>query len=134
MTLKELNTKAWEIRREAANRLGCKVMEVSWRECLILAKKELNKPIIITPTKPIVTLKGLFNAFQFTLVIITLFCIYSFHIPLAFAFISAIMGFSSFCAHCFTAHAFVYAGLFGIIIHGSVLICHGHIIKMDRIR
>ena len=35
---KELNLKAWQIRRNAAKRFNCKVMEISWSECLRIAK------------------------------------------------------------------------------------------------
>ena len=32
--------KAWKIRREAAVRFGCGVMEISWKECLKMASEE----------------------------------------------------------------------------------------------
>lgn len=35
----ELNVKAWQIRRNAAKRFSCKVMEISWSECLRMAKQ-----------------------------------------------------------------------------------------------
>lgn len=35
----ELNKKAWNIRRNIAKRLNCKIMAVSWKECLIKAKE-----------------------------------------------------------------------------------------------
>ena len=34
----DINIKAWKIRRNAAKRFNCKVMEISWKECLIEAK------------------------------------------------------------------------------------------------
>lgn len=35
----DTNKKAWLIRRKSAKNLGCKIMEVSWKHCLKLAKK-----------------------------------------------------------------------------------------------
>lgn len=35
----EINSKAWRIRRNAAKRFNCKVMEISWKECLRMAKE-----------------------------------------------------------------------------------------------
>ena len=35
-----INKKAWNIRRNAAQRLNCKIMEVSWKECLRMAKED----------------------------------------------------------------------------------------------
>lgn len=37
--LSQLNKKAWAIRKRAAKRLNCKVMQVSWKECLRMAKE-----------------------------------------------------------------------------------------------
>jgi hypothetical protein len=34
----EINRKAWAIRKNAAKRFNCPVMEISWKECLIEAK------------------------------------------------------------------------------------------------
>lgn len=43
------NKKAWEIRRKAAKNLGCKVLEISWKHCLKLAKSlnlnDVNKAV-----------------------------------------------------------------------------------------
>jgi len=36
----KINKKAWNIRRNAAKRLNCKIMEVSWGECLRMAKED----------------------------------------------------------------------------------------------
>lgn len=35
----EINSKAWTIRKHAAKRFNCKIMEVSWKECLRMAKE-----------------------------------------------------------------------------------------------
>ena len=35
-----INKKAWNIRRNAAQRFNCKIMEVSWKECLRMAKED----------------------------------------------------------------------------------------------
>jgi len=52
MKLTELTKSAWKIRREAATKWGCKIMEISWKGCLIMAsevKKTLNlEKIFIT--------------------------------------------------------------------------------------
>lgn len=37
-----INKRAWIIRRDAANRLQCAIMDVSWKDCLILAKTNDN--------------------------------------------------------------------------------------------
>ncbi len=37
--LSKLNKKAWNIRRNSAKRFGCPVMEISWKECLRMAKQ-----------------------------------------------------------------------------------------------
>lgn len=34
-----INKKAWNIRRNAAKRFSCNVMEISWKECILLAKE-----------------------------------------------------------------------------------------------
>lgn len=47
----DLNTRAWTIRKEAAQRYGCKVMEISWAACLKLAKEkkmEINKGMYVS--------------------------------------------------------------------------------------
>lgn len=33
----EINKKAWEVRKNAANRFGCKVKQISWKHCIRLA-------------------------------------------------------------------------------------------------
>ncbi len=38
---KSLNTIAWKIRKESAANLNCKVLEVSWGECVALAKEKI---------------------------------------------------------------------------------------------
>ena len=35
-----INKKAWAIRKEAAAKFNCPVKEISWRECLTLARSE----------------------------------------------------------------------------------------------
>jgi hypothetical protein len=42
MDFSKLNKKAWKIRREAALDLHCNVLEVSWKECLELAKHQIK--------------------------------------------------------------------------------------------
>jgi hypothetical protein len=42
MDFKKLNHRAWKIRREAALDLNCNVLEVSWKECLELAKEQIK--------------------------------------------------------------------------------------------
>lgn len=37
---RQLSRRAWTLRRYHALRLGVKVMDVSWRECLLLARRE----------------------------------------------------------------------------------------------
>ena len=34
---------AWAIRRQAAQKFSCKIMEISWRECLIMASETRNE-------------------------------------------------------------------------------------------
>lgn len=41
----KLNKKAWKIRKNAAKKLNCKVMEISWKACLEIAAKPLVKRI-----------------------------------------------------------------------------------------
>jgi len=45
--LSAINKRAWEIRREAAQKWNCKVMEIVWSECFYMAKEEIvdNAPI-----------------------------------------------------------------------------------------
>ena len=38
----ELIQKAWKIRREAAVKFNCRIMEISWKECLAMAKENSN--------------------------------------------------------------------------------------------
>ncbi len=37
----KLNRKAWNIRRNAAKRFNCPVMDISWKECYKLAKQSV---------------------------------------------------------------------------------------------
>lgn len=45
----DINKKAWQIRKAAAKKLCCKVMEVSWKHCLRLARslnlKKVNSAV-----------------------------------------------------------------------------------------
>lgn len=40
MFTSNLIKRAWKIRRESSVKFSCKIMEISWRECLIMAKEE----------------------------------------------------------------------------------------------
>lgn len=39
MDFKDLNSKAWKIRKIAAKTFNCPVMEITWKDCLIMASK-----------------------------------------------------------------------------------------------
>jgi len=42
MNMSQINRRAWEIRKTAANHWGCPVMEIVWRPCFIEARKEIE--------------------------------------------------------------------------------------------
>lgn len=44
----ELNKKAWQIRRESAQKWDCPVMEISWKHCLQIAREESSSRAIVT--------------------------------------------------------------------------------------
>jgi len=42
--MKEINKEAWNIRRNAAKKIGCKVNDILWGECYRLAKEKIEAP------------------------------------------------------------------------------------------
>lgn len=40
---KMINTVAWRLRRKAAYKYNCKVLEISWKHCIQIARKQIEK-------------------------------------------------------------------------------------------